>query len=213
MKTICAQLPLPCQPFTDDAHSLRHELIIKERLNGKTYREIGEILGISRQRVEAIASPPMKTLQDLMKRAEGKCQTCGRVIGRSGHAHHNGDQEETYQDISQLQYLCISCHLKAHGNPSHHPCKQCGKTLRSHHGPYPIFCSRQCRQDYIVAQYPQLRCEHCGKTFKRAPKFVRSATRRGYRHIWCSKQCQGQWFAKTHGFLAHPENITARARP
>ena len=87
------------------------------RLDGRSYAEIGAELGISRQRVQQILSPPT-AIRDMVRRAaKDRCQGCGVIVGKSGHVHHrdstNGD---TYSQLDNLQLLCRSCHWYAHLN-------------------------------------------------------------------------------------------------
>jgi len=90
----------------------REEAIIG-RLMGLSYEQIGESLGISRQRVQQLVSPPAAVRELIVKRAKGKCQKCGIFVGKSGHIHHIG-AEEDYNDIDNLQLLCLSCHWLEH---------------------------------------------------------------------------------------------------
>ena len=84
------------------------------RLNGLTYLNIGKQAGISRQRVQQLLSPPPVIRRMVVAKANGECQYCGLTVGQSGHVHHNGDAFDTYDDIENLELLCISCHRKAH---------------------------------------------------------------------------------------------------
>ena len=92
----------------------KHEMLTM-RLEGMTYKQIAEASGISRQRVQQLLSPPKAIRDIVVKRADGKCQSCGLLIGKSGHIHHEGEGEtEDYDDIENLRLLCISCHRKKH---------------------------------------------------------------------------------------------------
>lgn len=88
--------------------------ILKMRLQGMTYKQIGEVLDISRQRVQQLISPPLYIRKLIFHKAWGKCELCGAPVGWSGHIHHKGNTEEDYNDIVNLQFLCQSCHVKAH---------------------------------------------------------------------------------------------------
>lgn len=92
----------------------KREKALRMRLLGKTYAEIGRELDISRQRVQQLISPPLVVKRLIMQRANGCCQACGVKIGRSGHVHHKGGNGEDYNDIDNLEFLCISCHLRKH---------------------------------------------------------------------------------------------------
>ena len=82
---------------------------------GKTYREIAKILGISPPRAQQLIRPP-KAIYDMIKlRAHGCCEACGIAITRGGHLHHKEIQQEiTWNDPVHLMYLCPSCHRRYH---------------------------------------------------------------------------------------------------
>ncbi len=87
------------------------------RLSGLTYAEIAQKLGISRQRVQQIIAPP-KYIRDLVVgRAHGRCEICGIFVGKRGHVHHNSCKNENYNDVDNLELLCISCHILVHNGP------------------------------------------------------------------------------------------------
>jgi hypothetical protein len=88
------------------------------RLKGLTYRQIGEALGISRQRAQQLTSAPTAVRNLVVKRTKGQCERCGLVVGNSGHIHHRGTDLETaesYNDVANLQLLCGGCHTRIHG--------------------------------------------------------------------------------------------------
>lgn len=85
---------------------------LEMRLKGLTYAEIGKSLGCTRQRVQQLIRPPMATYNFIKRRANNKCEQCGIELS-SGHVHHVSCVEN-YNDIENLQYLCVSCHRKAH---------------------------------------------------------------------------------------------------
>lgn len=94
----------------------RGQLAMKMRLDGYTYREIGEHLRISQQRVQQILSPPTAVYRYVAERAKHACELCGVKCG-NGQVHHKqstGITPEQYQDIDNLQHLCWPCHRKAH---------------------------------------------------------------------------------------------------
>ena len=85
------------------------------RLDGATYRQIGEEFGVSRQRAQQILSPPASIRRYIVKKYNGRCNGCGIIVEKSGHVHHvNTDNGENYEDIDNLQLLCISCHRGKH---------------------------------------------------------------------------------------------------
>ena len=79
------------------------------RLDGKTYRQIGTALGVSRQRIQQILMPRPAVWNAVKNRANGRCERCG-LAGESHHVHHRGagkDQADTFNDLENLQYLCV----------------------------------------------------------------------------------------------------------
>lgn len=88
------------------AHAMKRE--------GKTYREIGEKLGVSHQRAQQLVRPP-KAIYDAVKdRARGRCEDCG-IADESGHVHHADEFAELHlNDAANLEYLCASCHRTRH---------------------------------------------------------------------------------------------------
>lgn len=88
------------------------------RLKGMTYQKIADKMKISRQRIQQLLSPPPAIRKIVVEKAEGKCQSCGILVGVSGHIHHEGQDFDTYNDIGELRLLCPSCHLVTHLNHS-----------------------------------------------------------------------------------------------
>lgn len=79
-----------------------------------TYGQIGERAGVSRQRVQHLLSPPSSIRKFVIEKYEGECNRCGLIVGISGHVHHAGDEVDTYNDITNLELLCMACHRAAH---------------------------------------------------------------------------------------------------
>ena len=86
------------------------------RLKGFTYKAISIKAGISRQRVQQLLSPPPSIRAYVVAKFGGECNRCGVLVGQSGHIHHNGDNPETYNDIENLELLCLGCHSKEHNS-------------------------------------------------------------------------------------------------
>jgi hypothetical protein len=83
-------------------------------MEGKTYKEIGKMYGISRQRVQQIVHPDVFTTDIVKCRAGGKCEICKRDVLK-GHIHHSGSETpEEYNNVNNLMYLCGSCHKILH---------------------------------------------------------------------------------------------------
>ena len=121
-----------------------------------TYQQIGDDLGISRQRVQQLIAPPNHIRIRVVRTAQGKCEDCGVQVGHSGHVHHISNPEEDYNDIANLRLLCLSCHMRSHTyiketiiEPVELPtckCLRCGNTWVSRIE-IPTTCSK-CRSPY-----------------------------------------------------------------
>lgn len=92
----------------------RKQTAIDLKMKGLTYTQIGNQLGISRQRVQQMTSPPKAIREIVIKRAGGRCQKCQIKLGTHGNIHHEGGEDYDYNDIDNLQYLCTSCHISLH---------------------------------------------------------------------------------------------------
>ena len=88
---------------------------LRLRLEGWTYQMIGDKLGISRQRAQQITSPRPHIRRIIVEKARGECESCGIYVGKSGHVHHKDGNGDDYNDIENLQLLCLACHRVKHG--------------------------------------------------------------------------------------------------
>jgi hypothetical protein len=98
---------------------MTHHEMMEYRLAGLSYQAIANKAGVSRQRIQQILRPPASVCQWVGKQANWCCQSCKINIGTSGHVHHRehkGLEQEDYQDIQNLEYLCIVCHGIAHSD-------------------------------------------------------------------------------------------------
>lgn len=88
-------------------------------------------------------------------------------------------------------------------------CIRCGKDIGRVEG---LFCSQQCRHDY---GHIKIACTYCGKLREYSVKDLIWRIKHGqhsHNLFFCSKHCQGKWFAEIHGFIAHPENTGVNIR-
>jgi len=123
-------------------NTMQQQKMLTLRLQGHTYNHIANLAGISRQRVQQLLSPPKAIRDFVVNKYAGRCDNCSLYIGRRGHVHHKANDGELYNDIENLQLLCLSCHRKAHKNDYVIPliqrkrnaniikCRQAGMTLR-----------------------------------------------------------------------------------
>lgn len=79
---------------------LKLDLIRSLKIKGKSYREISELFGVSRQCIQQTIRPRTSLLGQ-------KCRKCGSASKL--HRHHP-DYSTDY-----IEYLCVSCHAKVHG--------------------------------------------------------------------------------------------------
>ena len=92
--------------------------MLKLRLDGLPYAEIAKRSSLSRQRVQQLLSPPKPIKDYVLRKYHGCCKECGLRVGRSGHIHHITSNGENYNDIENLELLCISCHRRKHADSS-----------------------------------------------------------------------------------------------
>ena len=95
----------------------RYDEILELRLAGLSFAEISRRVGVSRQRVQQILAPPKPIRDQVIARAEGRCQECGIEVGASGHVHHGSPEHrdgDWYNQIERLILLCVSCHKRVH---------------------------------------------------------------------------------------------------
>jgi hypothetical protein len=86
------------------------------RFQGASYQDIGDAAGLSRQRIQQILQPPAAIRQHVLRQAGERCQRCS-VASPSLHIHHRGSVGMTpdlYEDVANLEALCLVCHLHAH---------------------------------------------------------------------------------------------------
>jgi YHS domain-containing protein len=154
-------------------------------LKGWTYQEIAEELGITRQRVQQLNKPDRATIKQLKERANGRCEYCGMKLV-NGHAHHISENVifEDYQKLSNLKYLCTSCHSKSETKVLQSMCKQCGKIIGYVSGKK--YCSTQCRHDFLNMV---LICPACGNLIEKS-KARYEFERKRQRNFFCSHRCQ-----------------------
>lgn len=99
------------------ANSLKQSLeAIRLKLSDKTYEEVGELMGFSRQRAQQIIAPTPSARKIVRDRCDSKCEECGNPV-INGHIHHISDTGRTeydYNALDNLQFLCTGCHQNHH---------------------------------------------------------------------------------------------------
>ena len=182
---------------------MNKEEMLRLRLEGETYQSIADKAGVSRQRIQQVISPPKAIRDYIIAKYDGMCAKCGLIVGKPGHVHHNIGNGENYNDIDNLELLCISCHRVAH--TLYKSCPQCGGNIPKSR--LNIFCNKNCYHEYSC---PLMECEICGFQFRRNIKHIiwqnEHNTRRTGEHIFCSRKCLGKWAGTNHGFATRPNH-------
>jgi len=86
--------------------SPRRQVARELKQAGLTYAQIGEQLGISRQRAQQLVSPTERVLKNMRDGVGNRCQNCGKKCKKLD-AHH-----EDYS-ASPTRILCSACHKTA----------------------------------------------------------------------------------------------------
>lgn len=84
----------------------RQDLVNSLKAEGKTYKEISKILGVSRQRVQQLITPDRER-EKIIEENNQQCAICGKKNVRLDVHHRN------YLTNDAI-LLCISCHRKEH---------------------------------------------------------------------------------------------------
>ncbi len=175
----------------------KREQALEGLIAGKTYSEIGDNLGISRQRVQQLVSVPDNLREQIEEHYKGLCMLCGREVKGNGHIHHIRPKIR-FNSIENLELLCISCHRIVHAKPKG-ICSFCGKPL---FGSKRKYCNKQCRYQSGAIK---LICASCGREFYRLKRFTEYRYKYNYQTIrsdryFCSKKCQGEYSGKHFGW-------------
>lgn len=95
------------------------------RMSGLSFPQIAKIFHVSPQRIQQILCPDPQTRDAVKKHSNNHCERCGIYV-LHGHVHHKaqGDEFARYNNIANLQYLCISCHRHVHPGGENSPRKQ-----------------------------------------------------------------------------------------
>jgi len=88
--------------------------ILQDRLDGESYAEIGRKYNLSRQWVQQLLSPHAEIRNYVIEKYHNRCASCGILLNKGGNIHHKNTDYESYNDIENLEYLCVSCHRRKH---------------------------------------------------------------------------------------------------
>lgn len=140
-------------------------IAIKMKAEGATYKQIGKALGCSPQYAQLLVSPHPSIRKVVRERASDKCEACQVYVGRSGHIHHMGGNEEDYNDLERLELLCLSCHRRRHLDKSPKP-------TASHDGRFILRKCLFCWKSFKVnPSWGHMR--HCSTLHQRYHKTIR----------------------------------------
>ena len=163
------------------------------RVDGHTYQSIARKAGVSRQYIQEVLSPPRAIRDYVVEKYHGRCNGCGIYVGSSGHIHHMGKEVVDYNNIGNLELLCIACHRGEHTEPPRFQCLYCEKPIKK-----PRFCDRECSKKYHMVTFI---CSWCGNPYSVSASQGRARIRRNSSGLmYCSKKCYGEWFGNNHGF-------------
>ena len=88
------------------------------RLDGQSCITIARTLGLSRQRVQQMLTPPAAIRDHVIRAAKGRCAGCGIICGRHGQTHDTRTTGtmacDEYDDLAVLEWRCASCHRGVH---------------------------------------------------------------------------------------------------
>ena len=101
---------------------------------------------------------------------------------QNGYVVHHIDGNPSNNDISNLQIMTQSEHIRLHQKTGKYFCKYCGREFVSNNlGIKCCFCSNECKSKYDYENSREIRvCEECGKKFI-AYKYGKTKN--------CSKEC------------------------
>lgn len=160
--------------------------MVEMKAAGLSYASIAVKFNISRQRIQTYFSPPIKIMEEVAERAQALCEECG-TFDQFGHYHHKVYQWDILNTEKNILYLCVSCHSDLNGET--HFCRNCGKRIASGRS----FCNKDCRIAYRSTSHE---CTNCHKIFSLTASQSIRVRRSQTGWLFCSKQCQGQHFAK-----------------
>jgi len=135
--------------------------MLRLKLDGHSYQHIGELAGISRQRVQQLLSPPAAVRRIVVNAYNGRCANCGIHVGYTGHVHHKGQEAESYNHIEQLELLCPTCHRVKHPGP---PLPSRGDHPATHIELIKLSCLR-CGHIWIPKKEEIRQCPRCKSAY------------------------------------------------
>ncbi len=87
-------------------------LISSLREQGYSYKEIGQTQDRCASHIQKILAPNSELRAIIIAQHNYQCGECGAYLGTNGHIHHLNPK--IGNEITNLAYLCTSCHSKWH---------------------------------------------------------------------------------------------------
>ena len=91
----------------------RFAAMLERWMAGESYQTIANAFGLSRQRVQQFFKPHKLIRAQVMERAQGKCEACQAWLGKA-EIHHKRRIANNFNDLSNLELLCVPCHMRRH---------------------------------------------------------------------------------------------------
>ena len=162
--TVCKACHAELYGYNSKFNNPYIKIITKLRNQNKTYQEIGNFLGVSRQRIlQLIKKHGSSMKEELIEiphpkqgflRIESKCINCGKKI--------------YIVPNRKTELLCKKCHFrKMAGYKQYFICKGCGKEVDKDKDKGLINFCKDCHKIFLLNRDPKttLNCLRCGKSF------------------------------------------------
>ena len=88
----------------------QREQAVRLKRSGLSYGQIGRELKVSRQRAQDLVRPQPLIYSAVVRRADGMCQSCFKLIDGPGHVHHRRLDAEDFNGLDNLLHVCTNCH-------------------------------------------------------------------------------------------------------
>ena len=83
---------------------------IRLKCSGASYGQIARELKISPQRAQQLVKPQPLIYGAVVRRADGMCQSCFRLIDGPGDVHHRRLDVDDFNGLDNLLLVCNVCH-------------------------------------------------------------------------------------------------------
>jgi hypothetical protein len=90
----------------------RHRQIIDLLSRGLTYAEIGEAVGLSRQRIKQLVAQPSNVVDVVRRKAKSRCKNCAVETQKGFIYSPDGSDVSDLSNMDKLIYLCLRCYAE-----------------------------------------------------------------------------------------------------